>query len=109
MVQCRYTPPRGEGIGWEMAQNHKEQVIARLRSIEGHVRGVTRMVEEDAYCMDVIKQAMAIIKAVEKLNVVILDNHLNTCVTTAIRSDSPSDRERVIKELLEVFETSGKL
>lgn len=92
-----------------MAQNQKEQVMARLRSIEGHVRGVGRMVEEDAYCIDVIKQGLAIIKAVEKLNAVILDNHLNTCVTTAIRSDSPSDRERVIKELLEVFETSGKL
>ncbi len=92
-----------------MAQNHKEQILARLRSIEGHVRGVARMVDDDAYCIDVIKQTMAIIKAVEKLNVVILDNHLNTCVTTAIRSDSPSDRERVIKELLEVFQTSGKL
>ncbi|MDO8690427.1 MAG: metal-sensitive transcriptional regulator [Dehalococcoidia bacterium] len=92
-----------------MAQNQREQVVARLRSIEGHVRGVARMVEEDAYCIDVIKQTIAIIKAVEKLNAVILDNHLNTCVTTAIRSDNPSDRERVIKELLEIFETSGKM
>ncbi len=92
-----------------MAQNHKEQVVARLRSIEGHVRGVARMVEEEAYCIDVIKQTLAIIKAVDKLNAVILDNHLNTCVTTAIRSDNPTDRERVIKELLEIFETSGKL
>ena len=92
-----------------MAQNHKEQVLARLRSIEGHVRGVARMVEEDTYCVDIIKQTMAIIKAMEKLNLLILDNHLNTCVTTAIRSESPADRERVITELLEVFETSGKL
>jgi len=67
------------------------------------------MVEDDTYCVDIIKQTLAIIKAVEKLNLVILDNHLNTCVTTAIRSESPADRERVIKELLEVFETSGKL
>ncbi len=92
-----------------MAQNHKEQVLARLKSVEGHVRGVARMVEDDTYCVDIIKQTLAIIKAVEKLNLVILDNHLNTCVTTAIRSESPADRERVIKELLEVFETSGKL
>lgn len=92
-----------------MAQNHKEQVVARLKSIEGHVRGVARMVEEDAYCIDVIKQTMAIIKAVEKVNLMILDNHLNTCVTTAIRGENPADRERVLTELLEVFETSGKL
>lgn len=92
-----------------MAQNHKEQVLARLKSIEGHVRGVARMVEEDNYCVDVIKQGIAVIKAVEKLNLLILDNHLNTCVTTAIRSDNPNDRERVIKELLDVFETAGKL
>lgn len=92
-----------------MAKNHKEQVVARLKSIEGHVRGVGRMVEEDAYCIDVIKQTMAIIKAVEKVNLMILDNHLNTCVTTAIRGENPADRERVLTELLEVFETSGKL
>lgn len=92
-----------------MAQNHKEQVVARLKSIEGHVRGVARMVEEDAYCIDVIKQAMAIIKAVEKINLMILDNHLKTCVTTAIRGENSADRERVLTELLEVFETSGKL
>jgi DNA-binding FrmR family transcriptional regulator len=92
-----------------MAQSHKEQVVARLKSIEGHVRGVTRMVEGDAYCIDVLKQTTAIIKAIEKLNLLILDNHLNTCVTTAIRSENHQERERVITELLEVFETSGKL
>jgi len=92
-----------------VAQNHKEQVLARFKSIEGHVRGVSRMVEEDAYCIDVIKQTLAIIKAVEKVNLMILDNHLNTCVTTAIRGENPADRERVLTELLEVFETSGKL
>lgn len=92
-----------------MAKNHKEQVVGRLKSIEGHVRGVARMVEEDAYCIDVIKQTMAIIKAVEKVNLMILDNHLKTCVTTAIRGENPADRERVLTELLEVFETSGKL
>lgn len=92
-----------------MAQNHKEQVVTRLKSIEGHVRGVARMVEEDAYCIDVIKQTVAIIKAVDKVNLMILDNHLKTCVTTAIRGENPADRERVLTELLEVFETSGKL
>lgn len=92
-----------------MVAAEKENVLTRLRSIEGHLRGVSRMVEEDAYCIDVIKQVIAVIKALEKANLLILDNHLKSCVTTAIRGDDPSRREEVIAELVDVFETSNRL
>ncbi len=92
-----------------MDVDQKREMITRLKSIEGHVRGVQRMVDEDSYCIDVIKQVMAVQRALDKVNSLILDNHLNTCVTTAIRGDDPDDRQRVIGELLGIFETSRKL
>jgi len=70
---------------------------------------VARMIDEDAYCVDVIKQTQAIQKALDKLNALLLERHLDTCVTTAIRGNKPKERERVIKELLDVFETTAKL
>jgi DNA-binding FrmR family transcriptional regulator len=87
----------------------KKQVINRLRSIEGHVRGIERMVEEESYCIDVIKQAIAVQRALERVNGIMLENHLQTCVTTAIRGEEAQERERVIGELLEVFETASSV
>ena len=87
----------------------KDKMIKRLKSIEGHIRGIQRMIEEDKYCIDVIKQALAVKSAVDKVNALILESHLKSCVTTAIRSSKLVERERVIAELLDVFETSGKI
>ena len=92
-----------------MKEEIKTQVLARLKSIEGHVRGVYRMVEEDVYCIDIIKQTLAVQSAIAKVNTLILESHLETCVTTAIKGDDLGERERVIDELLDVFEMSQKL
>jgi DNA-binding FrmR family transcriptional regulator len=81
----------------------KTGLIRRLQSVEGHVRGIQRMVEEDKYCIDVIKQVEAVQAAMSKINEIMLDQHLRTCVTTAIRGDEPARREAVISEILEVF------
>jgi DNA-binding FrmR family transcriptional regulator len=85
----------------------KKQVINRLKSVEGHVRGIERMVDEDVYCIDVIKQGIAVQRALEKVNGIILESHLQSCVTTAIRGEEPEERERVIGELLELFEAGS--
>ncbi len=87
----------------------KKQLVNRARSIQGHVGAVVRMLENDEYCIDVIKQTQAIQKALDKLNALILEDHLNHCVTTAIRSNKTAERERVIGELMDVFETANKL
>jgi DNA-binding FrmR family transcriptional regulator len=92
-----------------VGEEHKQAMINRLKSIEGHVRGVLRMVDEDAYCVDVINQNLAIQRALEKVNALILERHLQTCVTTAIRGDDPNERERVIQEIMSVFETASKM
>ncbi len=92
-----------------MADTEKKQLVNRARSVQGHMGAVVRMLEEDAYCVDVIKQTQAIQKAIDKLNALILGKHLSACVTTAIRSRQPKERERVISELLDVFETANKV
>lgn len=86
-----------------------ENTIRRLKTIEGHLRGVIRMVEEDTYCIDVIRQIQAIDAALNKVSTQILENHLNSCVITAIKGNNPKERERVLKEITEVFEMSAKV
>lgn len=88
---------------------HKQQLKNRALSIQGHMGAVVRMIEEDAYCIDIIKQTQAIEKALDKLNTLLLERHMKHCVTTAIRSNKPKERERVIRELLDVFETASKI
>jgi len=83
--------------------------LRRLKTIEGHLRGVIRMVEEDAYCIDVIRQIQAVEGALNKVSAQILEGHLNSCVITAVQGDDQSERERVLKEITEVFEMSTKV
>ncbi len=86
-----------------------EDVLKRLKIVEGHLKGVIRMVEEDAYCIDVIRQVQAVQAALNKVSSQILENHLNSCVITAIRGEDPSERERVLSEITDVFETATKV
>ena len=83
--------------------------IRRLKTIEGHLRGIIRMVDEDAYCIDVIRQIQAVEAALNKVSTQILEGHLNSCVITAIEGQDSSERERVLKEITEVFEMSTKV
>lgn len=85
-----------------------QEVIKRLSTIEGHIRGVKRMVQDDTYCIDVIRQIQAVQAALNKVNSIILENHLKSCATTAIRGDDPGERERVLKEITEIFDASLK-
>ncbi|MDL1911308.1 metal-sensitive transcriptional regulator [Chloroflexi bacterium CFX6] len=86
-----------------------ENTLRRLKTVEGHLRGVIRMVEEDAYCIDVIRQIQAIDAALNKVSAQILENHLNSCVITAIKGNNAKEREKVLKEITEVFEMSTKV
>ena len=91
------------------ADERDAEVERRLRSVAGHVRGIERMVREGAYCMDVVNQVLAVQRALSKVSGLLLDRHLHTCVTTAIRGEDVEDRERVIGEILQAFEATGQL
>ena len=84
------------------------QSIKRLKTIEGHIRGVQRMLDEDQYCIDVLRQIQAVQSALNKVSKEILDQHLNTCVIQAVRGEDLAERERVLKEITEVYETAMK-
>ena len=92
-----------------MNSEHQTTVVKRLKSIAGHVAGIERMVNEDAYCIDVIKQIQAVQAALNKVNDLILENHLNTCVIEAVRGDNQQERERVLGEIVDVFEMAQKI
>ena len=107
------TPPaQGWGLRTErgfMTDETTNNVLNRLKSIEGHVRGIELMVEHDKYCIDIVNQILAVQRALHKVTGIVLERHLHTCVTTAIRCDDPDERERVIGEILDVVKTTGRL
>ena len=78
-------------------------MLGRLRRIEGQVQGIQRMVEEDKYCVDILLQLTAVQGAVEQVQKLILGQHIESCVTDAIRSGNCADRQKKMDELLEVF------
>lgn len=92
----------------EKGQIDNQTIIRRLKSVEGHIRGIQKMVAEDAYCIDIVNQIQAVQAALHKINSLVLDRHLHTCVTTAIQGDDANERERVITEVLSVFNAKAK-
>ena len=93
----------------DVEEGTKKQIVNRLRSVAGHVQGIERMVESDTYCIDIIKQILAVQSALTKVSNLVLENHLHTCVTTAIRGQDPAEQQRVIDEIVGVFEVSRKV
>ena len=84
-------------------------ILTRLKTAEGHLRGIQRMVEEDAYCIDIIRQIQAVQSALNKVSTLLLEGHLNSCLITAVRGENPEERERVLKEISEVFDAATKV
>jgi DNA-binding FrmR family transcriptional regulator len=81
--------------------NDKESMITRLHRIEGQVRGIERMVEEERYCVDILTQIGAVSTALESLAQKLLEDHANHCVARALASGSREEAESKTRELLE--------
>jgi CsoR family transcriptional regulator, copper-sensing transcriptional repressor len=88
-----------------MEQPLKKSQLARLSRIEGQVRGVARMVEDDRYCIDVINQVRAVRAALDKVEQEILHDHLQHCVAHAFHGGSARERQTKIDELMEVLDS----
>jgi DNA-binding FrmR family transcriptional regulator len=82
----------------------KQDVLKRLNYIDGHLKGIRKMVEEDKYCVDVLRQTYAVRKAIEKLEAIILEDHLHTCVPDGIQNGR---EEAVINELVQLYTLAG--
>lgn len=83
----------------------KRDVLKRLAFIEGHIQGIRRMVEQDKYCVDVLKQTYAVRRAIEKAERLMLNGHLHSCVIEGVKEGR---NEQVIGELLELYELANK-
>ena len=81
--------------------SEREALIKRLHRIEGQVRGIERMVEDDRYCIDILTQISAVTTALESLAFKILDGHVNHCVAGALASGDPEEAQRKSQELLD--------
>lgn len=86
-----------------MKPEHKQSALNRLKTVRGHLDGVIRMVEEERYCPDVMKQVSALQGSLEKVNRVLLQNHVETCVLHAVEEGRSGD---VVDELMETLRYS---
>jgi DNA-binding FrmR family transcriptional regulator len=93
------------GIGDQVP---RQSVLNRLRRIEGQVRGVAQMVEDDRYCIDILTQLQAVKAALHRAESEILKNHAAACVTDAIASGDPQDQRAKFTELVELFEKAKR-
>jgi DNA-binding FrmR family transcriptional regulator len=83
----------------------RDECLKRLSYIDGHLHGVQRMIQEDAYCVDVLKQSFAVRRALEKVEAIMLDGHLRTCVVQGIRDGR---EQQVVDELGELYELANR-
>lgn len=86
-------------------QPNKQQLLNRLKRVEGQVRGVHQMVENDRYCVDILHQISAIQSAMNKVSLALLEDHTHHCVVKAIKG---KDGDEAIKELMSVMKTMTK-
>jgi DNA-binding FrmR family transcriptional regulator len=82
----------------------KEPLVKRLHRIEGQVRGIERMVEDDRYCIDILTQVAAVNTALESLAFKVLDDHVSHCVSDALSSGDPKEAAAKSKELMEAVQ-----
>ena len=91
-----------------MQADAKSSCLKRLSRIEGQVRGLSRMVEEDRYCIDVVTQISAVRAALRKLEEEVLRDHVGHCVEHAITAGNKSEQRKKVAELMDVFSRADR-
>ena len=87
-----------------MKDTTKKETLKRMNYLIGHLAANKKMIEDDRYCIDIIRQNNAVGAALKKVNDLILSSHLDTCATTAIKDGNIKKRQKVLEELLEIYE-----
>ena len=88
-----------------MRAETKQDALKRMSYIEGHFQGIRRMVEEEKYCVDILKQTFAVRRAIQKLESRLLEGHLHSCVIDGVKDGR---EDQVLSELLELFSLADK-
>ncbi|MGL4797134.1 MAG: metal-sensitive transcriptional regulator [Paraclostridium sp.] len=88
--------------------NDKKAIMKRLNRIEGQVKGIQKMVEDERYCVDILVQISAIRSAINKVGNIILENHIKGCVSSSIKEGDSEQSEKVISELMNTIDKFTK-
>ncbi|MBN1797060.1 MAG: metal-sensitive transcriptional regulator [Spirochaetales bacterium] len=86
-----------------MNQSQKQEVLERLKKIAGQIGGIQKMVSENRYCIDILTQTRASAAAINKVEDLIMYQHLHTCVAESMKSDDPEDKNQKISEIIGIF------
>ena len=86
-----------------MNQQQKQEVLQRLKKIAGQIGGIQKMVSEDRYCIDILTQTRASAAAINKVEDLIMYQHLHTCVADSMKSGDPEDKKQKISEIMGIF------
>ncbi len=93
---------------WKERKTHvqadKQEVLKRLNYIEGHLGGIRKMIEDDKYCVDILRQTYAVRKAIEKLEGLLVEGHLHNCVPEGIATGKSDE---IIDELVQLYNLAG--
>lgn len=90
-----------------MIKEIKKRASHRSKIVEGQFKGLQKMIDEEAYCMDILTQGLAIQKSLASLNKLILENHLRTHVTEMLSKNSKKEHEKAVSELLGLYELNN--
>lgn len=90
-----------------MIDSIKRRTLHRAKIIEGQMKGLEKKINEDAYCMDILVQSLAIQKSLASLNKLVLENHLRTHIVEAMSSGEESTKEKALEELLSLYELNN--
>ena len=102
IVSCACARPGDGAHAVAVDPELKRAALTRLRRIEGQVRGLQKMVEEERYCADVLTQVSSVQEALRGVSRALLHNHLRHCAAAAIRSEDPAQAEAMYEELIEL-------
>jgi len=89
-------------------EKKRQNVISRLNRIEGQIKGIVKMVEEDRYCIDIINQTSAIAAALKSVENIVMENHLNTCVSDAMQKNDENEKQEKISEIMDAISRMRK-
>ncbi|HRI05929.1 MAG TPA: metal-sensing transcriptional repressor [Candidatus Dojkabacteria bacterium] len=81
-------------------KTHKEKLTHRIKIIEGHIKAIKNMIENDEYCVDIVLQSLAVQKSLKGMDMQIIEDHLKSCVADQIKN---GEEQKAIKELLDIY------
>jgi DNA-binding FrmR family transcriptional regulator len=91
----------------EQVTTHHEEIVP-LKRIEGQIRGIQKMIEQERYCIDILTQISSVVGAIKRVEKNILDRHLRGCVRESFARGNKEDKEKKVEEIIEVLQKYGK-